>query len=341
MMEWRLTLDADQPRDGRWRALPQPQMARLLERPEDYVADEALLDAINTSLALGQPLLVTGEPGCGKTELGHFVAWRLGLGRAIRYQTKSDMQARDLFYTFDSVARFHAAQMAAQDRNVTIDAREFITYHGLGEAIIRATEPGKYTDLLPSGFRHDQQQRSVVLIDEVDKAPRDVPNDLLAEIETPCFRVPELGNAIIRTDEMFCPILVLTSNSEKALPDAFLRRCTFYHIPFPDAERLRMIAEKRLGGLPSDGGLVSDAIAVMMHLRTKRKLRKAPGTAELLGFILALRSQGYKPSDQLADDRNQRWVRAAKVTLLKSKDDQEISGDHFRDIDWQRHAGKP
>lgn len=123
MTGWRLTADPEQPRDDRWRSLPAPLMAHV-SGPEKYLPHAALIDAINTALALGQPLLVTGEPGCGKTELGDFVAWKLGLGRAIRFSTKTDMQARDLFYTFDTVARFHAAQMAARqdEPRVSIDA---------------------------------------------------------------------------------------------------------------------------------------------------------------------------------------------------------------------------
>src|SRR5512132_3996249 len=254
----RLPLQPEENPPARWRELPPPLMAQVTG-PKDYIAHEALMDAINTALALGQPLLVTGEPGCGKTELGDFVAWQLGLGRAIRYQIKSDMQARDLFYSFDTVARFHDAQMAGRDASARRDAVHFIEYHGLGEAIIRATVPGTYHELLSERLKreHTEQRRSVVLIDEIDKAPRDVPNDLLAEFERPRFRIPELGNVEIAADERFRPILVITSNSEKALPDAFLRRCVYYDMPFPDPATLKRIVETRIERLRGASGSAS------------------------------------------------------------------------------------
>ena len=331
-MNWRLELEFELPREGEappevWRDLPEPAMAGV-SGPEDYLPHQALLDAVNTALLLGQPLLVTGDPGCGKTELGDFVSYRLGLGpKALRYQAKSDMQARDLFYTFDTVARFHAAQ-SKQD----VGPVRFIHYHALGEAIIQATEPGLYSAQLPEDYVHLEKRRSVVLIDEIDKAPRDVPNDLLGELEQMNFRIPELENAVIAADRALRPIVILTSNSEKALPDAFLRRCVYYHIPFPEPATLREIISTRLEDLPKEADLVGDAITLMTHLRDRRNLRKKPGTAELLGFLLALKDDGFGPSDRLADDT--RWHQAAVLMLLKSRDDQESFAGHFEDIEW-------
>jgi MoxR-like ATPase len=338
MTDWRLPLEPEKTPRPRWRDLPPPMMAQVTG-PEHYIAHDALMDAINTALALGQPLLVTGEPGCGKTELGDFVAWQLGLGRAIRYQIKSDMQARDLFYSFDTVARFHEANMAGRDSSARRDAVHFIEYHGLGEAIIRATEPGgMYKELLSERLKreHTEQRRSVVLIDEIDKAPRDVPNDLLAEFERPRFRIPELGNAEIAADERFRPILVITSNSEKALPDAFLRRCVYYDMPFPDPATLKRIVETRIERLRGvdRSSLVDDAIAVTEHLRCNRTLRKKPGTAEVLNFVMTLLDRAYDPGDRLASDS--RWLTFAPNTLLKAREDQEFqrAALHFRDVRW-------
>lgn len=327
MNDWRLPLEDEEMPPERWRNLPAPAMARVTG-PEHYVPHEALIDAINTALALGQPLLVTGEPGCGKTELGDYIAWKLGLGRALRFDAKTDMQARDLFYTFDTVARFHAAQ----DREASVAPVRFITYNALGEAIIRASKPGIYAKWLPQEFEHKEQRRSVVLIDEIDKAPRDVPNDLLAEMVEPRFRIPELQNVTIRAEEAFRPILVLTSNSEKALPEAFLRRCIYYHMPFPNPNTLRTIVASRIVDLPPNSNLVGDSIAVVQHLWEKRSLRKRPGTAELLGFLLALRSIGFTPTSRLPDDP--RWVTPAKVTLFKMRDDQERADAHLDGIAW-------
>lgn len=340
MTAWHLSLDPETNPPERWRALPPPLMAAVTG-PEHYIAHEALMDAINTALALGQPLLVTGEPGCGKTELGDFVAWKLGLGRAIRQQIKSDMQARDLFYSFDTVARFHDAQIAGHDHSARKDAVRFITYQGLGEAILRATAPGdpKYQALLPAGFIHTAQTRSVVLIDEIDKAPRDVPNDLLAELETPAFRIPELRNKEIKADERYRPIVVITSNSEKALPDAFLRRCVYYDMPFPDQGTLKRIVETRIARLGGGSALADDAIVLTTHLREGRSLRKKPGTAELLGFVLALLDRGYQPTQRLKDD--DRWLTLARITLLKAREDQEPerAKRHFEGVVWGTGGG--
>lgn len=276
---------------------------------------------------------MTGEPGCGKTELGHFLSWRLGLGpEAIRVSAKTDSQTRDLFYTYDMVGRFHAAQSASLTPGAPIEPRRFIRYHGLGMAIVLATKPGTYADLLPPDFEHPEQRRSVVLIDEIDKAPRDVPNDLLDELEKRRFHIPELSYAEITADPAFWPILVLTSNSEKALPDAFLRRCVYYHMPFPDPDTLHAIVAARLTALPQGGDLVSDAIAVMRHLRTKRRLRKSPGVAELLGFLRLLLEQGYRPVSRLEGD--QAWLPLAAYTMLKAKEDQQGQAEHLHAIDW-------
>jgi len=341
MTDWRLSLDPAQPRDDRWRDLPEPRMAGM-SGPERYVAHEGLIDAVNTALDLGQPLLVTGDPGCGKTELGDFVAWKLGLGRAIRFDTRTDMQASDLFYSYDAVGRFHAAQLAARPEAsvavAEIAAVNFIRYHGLGEAIVRGSAPGRYERkaMLPPGFVHEAACRSVVLIDEIDKAARDVPNNLLRVMEKPCFTVPELGHRLIEAEEAFRPILILTSNSEKALPDAFLRRCIYYHMPFPDGAGLREIVANRLVDLPRDSGLVADAIALLEHLRTRRRLRKPPGVAEFLTFLLTLRSNGFTPRDRLSGRDRERWLRWARINLLKTREDQEGAEGHFDGIEWGR-----
>lgn len=331
MTDWLLSSDPNQPRQGRWSSLPLPQISRL-SGPENYIAEDALIDAINTSLALGQPLLVTGDPGCGKTELGAFLAWKLGLGDAIRFDSTTEMQAQDLFYSFDTVARFHAAQSAAHDPGARVDAVNFIRYHGLGEAIIRGSAPGRYAHLLPEAFNHTDQRRSVVLIDEIDKASRDVPNNLLRVMERPSFFIPELAYQEVVADEAFRPIIVLTSNSEKSLPDAFLRRCVYYHMPFPEADTLREIVASRIAGFPSTSGLVADAIALLGHLRGRCRLRKAPGTAELLAFILALRGNGFGVGDRLRGQG--RWLPWAKVSLLKTREDQEQAATFFANVDW-------
>lgn len=262
--------------------------------PEFYRADPELVSAVNVALLLGQPLLVTGDPGTGKTQLAHAVAWELGFGkRAIPFETKSTSAARDLFYTYDSLRRFRDAY----DTKRELDELSYIKYNALGEAIIRANAKETVAHLLPPGFEHaGPPTKSVVLIDEIDKAPRDFPNDLLNEIEDMFFRIPELENAAVRALPEYRPIVIITSNSEKNLPDAFLRRCVYYHIAFPSADRLREIVTLRIDDLAASDDLgVRDAIDLFARLRaedTPYRLSKKPATAELIGWINALRGAG-------------------------------------------------
>lgn len=318
MTTWRLgEHDAVKNREGRWQNLPVPAMQNA-RGPQDYIPHDALLDAIDTSLALGQPLILTGEPGSGKTEVGDFVAWRLGLEEAIRYDAKSSMSSRDLLYSYDSLGRFHAAQEAAR-QDSTIDPRAYITFVGLGLAILRANAAEDVTYLLPPDSPRHESTRSVVLIDEIDKAPRDTPNDLLSELERMAFSIPELGAELSAPKEMR-PVVILTSNSEKALPDAFLRRCVYYHMPDLKRNDLLDIAAARIPDLPRDSALLGDVVDLFGKAR-KLTLRKKPGAAELIGFALALRRMDYDSGDHLSEG-DEKWMRKALVTLFKSQDDQ-------------------
>lgn len=308
-----------------------PSLVGAADAPSGYLADVGLVDSVNVALILRQPLLVTGEPGTGKSQLARSIAYQLGLESPLNFEAKSTSIAKDLFYTFDHIGRFRAAQ---SDQG-NIDAAEFISFNALGMAIILANPPDRVADLLPHGFVHPGQRRSVVLIDEVDKAPRDFPNDILNELERFFFRVPELGGRLVTADDEYRPTVVMTSNSEKSLPEAFLRRCIFYNIPFPPAERLEEIVLSRLSkqfeaGVP----LLRDAIEFFVVLRrSDSRLRKRPGTAELLNWLTAMLEFGC--TTDLSLRVQERTARATLSTLSKMTEDQEAVRESFQH--WVAH----
>jgi MoxR-like ATPase len=269
-----------------------------------YLASEELADAVNIAIAVGQPLLVTGEPGCGKTRLAWSIADELGLGEPLVFQTRSTSRAQDLLYRYDAVLRFHDIQVKTQGadgRYQADDPSHYIQFQALGEAIL-------------------SRQRRVVLIDEVDKAPRDFPNDLLHELERMSFSVPEL-----KLDRPFTaaarPIVVITSNSERQLPLPFLRRCVFHHIEFPDHDRLCQIIEQRLGPLGIDRGLVVGAVDRFLAIREIPKLNKPPATSELLAWVQALATRRVSGADLAATT-----LRGLPLwqTLIKSREDRQL-----------------
>jgi MoxR-like ATPase len=297
--------------------------------PASYKPDEGLVNAVNVALLLGKPLLLTGEPGTGKTQLAYSVAWELsakGLlpatsARVLKFETKSTSASRDLFYTFDVLARFHAAHSGGSEDNL-----DYLTFGALGEAILQAQEKSDALRWLPPGFVHDGPRRSVVLIDEIDKAPRDFPNDLLNEIEDLYFRIPELQNARIGGSDVIAdvyrPIIFLTSNSEKNLPDPFLRRCIYYHIPFPDRERLHEILLARLASVGGIGGpLIEEAIDFFLQLRNEGTLKRKSSPAELIHWLVFLLTKEANPREGLEAVRRVAHT-SVGTTLAKEPEDQ-------------------
>lgn len=234
----------------------------------NYLADEKLVAAVNTALAVGRPLLITGEPGCGKTVLAWSVAGELGLGEVLAFHTRSDHQARDVLYTFDHLQRFYHAQV--QDPMATQPER-YVRWQPLGEAIRSGTQ-------------------RLVLIDEIDKAPRDFPNDLLDEIDAMAFDVPEFGWSFTAQHR---PVVIITSNSERQLPDPFLRRCVFHHIEFPSRDLLKRIVLERLGGAGVAETLVDAALRQFLAVRDLPGLEKKPATAELIMWTNVLHQSGF------------------------------------------------
>lgn len=275
------------------RGVPLPRFEErfLNESPQHYVADAPLADAVNVAAVLGQPLLVSGEPGTGKTRLAFSIAHQLdqsGMKKPLVYYTKSNSISRDLFYQYDALRHFHDSRIPGKE----LDKREYISYEALGLAVLLTRSPDDpqrqaINQYLLEEYRGVGPVRPVVLIDEVDKAPREVPNDILNEIESMSFTVSETGQTF-RADPPYKPIVVLTSNSEKDLPPAFLRRCVFYHLTFPSNERLRQIVEGRLTLSPDFKlRMLGSAIDHFEAIR-KMPLRKKPATAELLAWVQIL-----------------------------------------------------
>jgi len=285
-------------------------------KPSEYIPDEGLENAVNVALILNQPLLLTGEPGTGKTELARSVAWQLRLGDPLKFKTKSNSTAQELFYTYDALGRFRAVAGEAEPIR-------FIRFNALGLAILRTREPDDVRDLVPPGELHEKPMRSVILIDEVDKAPRDFPNDLLNELEENSFNVPELHNRELAYDRRFPPIVIITSNSERDLPDAFLRRCVYYNVPFPTPERLRAIVTSRLGEFAGPGSeFLTDALDIFDRLRRAgNAMRKIPATAEFLSWIAAMRESERDADNPLAV--NPELALQTLSIIVKTADDQD------------------
>lgn len=240
-----------------------------------YRASDKLIEAVNLAICVAQPLLVTGEPGCGKTRLAYSVAEELGIGEPFEFHTKSTSRAQDLLYNYDAVRHFKDIQLQRPEAD---DIRNYIAYGALGRAIVG-------------------EKRAVVLIDEIDKAPRDFPNDLLSEIDRMQFDVTELPENERRKKSNVRPIVIVTSNSERQLPLPFLRRCIFHHITFPEKDDLIKIVEERLSGQKLDPDLIRAAVEQFARVRDIEKLTKKPATGELLSWMVALNKRRVSAKD--------------------------------------------
>jgi MoxR-like ATPase len=229
-----------------------------------YIASDDLRHAVNVAVALARPLLVRGEPGTGKTVLAENLAAALGLD-LIRWHVKSTTKAKDGLYVYDTVARLHDSRFG--DGNVR-DIARYIKLGPLGEAL----SVGK---------------RVVLLIDEIDKADIEFPNDLLLELDAMRFHIDETGAEVVAKER---PVVIITSNNEKELPDAFLRRCVFHYIEFPDRQLMQRIV--RVHHPDVEDKVLDQALEVFYNLRGTPRLRKRPSTSELIDWICALRKAG-------------------------------------------------
>lgn len=243
---------------------------------EPYLASAELEDAVNLSIALGRPLLLQGDPGAGKTRLAHAVAYALGLPLELAY-IKSTSRGQDLLYTFDAVRRLYDAQIKGPQHHAgAANARQYVRLGPLGRAIARAS----------------YGRRTVVLIDEIDKADIDFPNDLLRELDQMSFEVPEVTGqeyAVPADRADLRPIILVTNNEEKTLPGAFLRRCIFHYVRFPTSEtELDQILA--LHGV-RHASLRHQTVVTLLRLR-ELDLTKKPGLSELLDWVGYLQEIG-------------------------------------------------
>jgi len=256
-----------------------------------YVADKDLLVAVNAAIRLERPLLVKGEPGTGKTELARQVAGALGLD-LLEWHVKSTTRAQQGLYEYDAVSRLRDSQLG--------DPRF--------EDIANYIRRGK----LWQAFTADR--KVVLLIDEIDKADIEFPNDLLQELDRMEFHVYETGETVTARHR---PIVIITSNNEKELPDAFLRRCFFHYIRFPDLDTLARIVAVHFPGIRQE--LLASALATFFELREVPGLKKKPSTSEALDWIRLLVADDIDPGDLRADART--LLPKLHGALLKNEQD--------------------
>ncbi len=260
---------------------------------ESYIASESLMSAVNCAIALERPLLIKGEPGTGKTLLALHISEALGMPMESWY-IKSTSKGEEGLYVYDTLQRLNDARFG--EGNVG-DIRSYIKYGPLGRVFAA-------------------KERQVLLIDEIDKADVEFPNDLLREIDEMRFTVMETGDEIVAAHR---PVVIITSNNEKELPDAFLRRCIFHFIDFPDRELMNQIVAVHHPNL--DATLLDQVLVKFYWLRGQNELRKKPSTSELIDWIAALLASGIT-SAQI--EAHIPFV----GSLLKNEQDTEALGEY-------------
>jgi MoxR-like ATPase len=262
---------------------------------ENYIATKELQVAVNAAIHLEKPLLVKGEPGTGKTLLAHEISKALNK-RIITWHVKSTTTAQQGLYEYDAVSRLRDSQLGSDKVH---DIANYIKKGKLWEAF-------------------DSEEQVVLLIDEIDKADIEFPNDLLLELDKMEFYVYETQQTIKAKHR---PIIIITSNNEKELPDAFLRRCVFHYIRFPDQETMQQILEVHFPNIKKE--LIDNAMKVFYGIRSIESLKKKPSTSELIDWIKLLLFEAYKPEDLAQIDLRQQ-LPPMEYALLKNEQDLEV-----------------
>ncbi|MCP4273749.1 MAG: AAA family ATPase [Gammaproteobacteria bacterium] len=297
---------------------------------EKYVVSEELYGAVQAAIATGQPLLLAGEPGTGKTRLASKLAYDLSLtdhrfdSKIEKFDTKTTSCALDLFYSYDALRHFNDANIQKATNKAAPGALPYINLAALGKAIAMTSEQDYATELLKSKTNGETKSK-VVLIDEIDKAPRDFTNDILNEIDNMEFEIRELqrGGEKIKRGKEHRIVVIMTSNSEKNLPDAFLRRCAFFHIPFPGDNLLCDIVQMHF---PDNNELPHEEVIGFFKQLREVSTRKKPATAELISWLHVLEIlqffKNFKSFSQL-NEAQKRDLKFSLSVLVKTKEDLE------------------
>ena len=305
-------------------------------RPSKYLPSPGLLNALEVAYMLKRPLLLTGEPGTGKTQFAFWVADQLAKSNSFQpqpfiYNTKTSSTAKDLFYYYDAIAHFRETRTGSGTTTGEPDhgaADNFIQLKAMGLAIATAIGRKNLTlnpSILNRSAIPDEGRGSVVLIDEIDKASRDFPNDLLNEIENYEFEITELNQKVQLTADSQRQniIVILTSNFEKNLPDAFLRRCIYYHIDFPDRDRLFEIIVRRLDISADDYKNIERRVDDFFQFQQFPNISKRPSTSECIDWIRVLQNDKllgksfFQLGQLIVDDDLHKYL----PVLIKGKDD--------------------